>query len=142
MLFSLILLTTKLIALFIPFLSSKGLAPATIFFMPSFIIDSAKTTAVVVPSPAFSFVFMLASLIKLAPRFSNELASSISFAIVTPSFVISGVPYFLSKTTFLPFGPRVILTAFANFVTPLNSSLRAFSPYIIFFAIHFSLLII
>ena len=49
-----------------------------------------------------------------APIFSNASSSSTSFAIVTPSFVISGAPYFLSRTTFLPFGPSVILTVLIN----------------------------
>ena len=67
--------------------------------------------SVVVPSPATSFVLTLTSFISCAPIFSNASSSSISFAMLTPSFVIRGAPYFLSKTTFLPFGPRVIFTA-------------------------------
>ena len=46
--------------------------------------------------------------------FSNASSSSISFAIVTPSFVISGEPYDFARTTFLPFGPSVTLTVSAN----------------------------
>ena len=46
--------------------------------------------------------------------FSNGSSSSISFAIDTPSFVISGVPKDLSNTTLRPFGPSVTFTAFAN----------------------------
>ena len=95
----------------------------------------AKTQAVVVPSPATSFVLMLTSLIKLAPIFSIGDFKEISFAIVTPSFVIRGVPNFLSKTTFLPFGPRVILTVFATAFTPFSNSLIASNPYFINFAI-------
>ena len=54
------------------------------------------------------------SLISWAPMFSKGSSSSISFAMVTPSFVMSGEPNFLSKTTFLPFGPSVTFTVSAN----------------------------
>ncbi|GHT21194.1 hypothetical protein AGMMS49929_09390 [Endomicrobiia bacterium] len=50
-----------------------------------------------------------------------------ALAIVTPSFVIVGAPNFLSKTTYLPLGPRVIFTAFASLSTPLFIALRASS---------------
>ena len=43
-------------ALLMPFLTTIGLAPAATFFMPSLIRACAKTVAVVVPSPAASFV--------------------------------------------------------------------------------------
>ena len=46
--------------------------------------------------------------------FSNGSGSSMSRAIVTPSFVIVGEPNFLSNTTLRPFGPNVTFTAFAN----------------------------
>ena len=52
--------------------------------------------------------------------FSYGSSSSISFAIVTPSLVISGAAYSLSKTTLRPLGPIVTLTAFANLSTPRN----------------------
>ncbi len=67
-------------------------APATIFFIPICIIDVASTMAEVVPSPALSLVFSEASLTMDAPRFSILSSSSISLAIVTPSFVICGEP--------------------------------------------------
>ena len=38
--------------------------------------------------------------------FSKGSSSSISLAIVTPSLVIVGAPYFLSRTTLRPFGPE------------------------------------
>ena len=49
-----------------------------------------------------------------------ELASSISFATVTPSFVVLGEPKDLSITTFLPLGPNVTLTASASIFMPLS----------------------
>ena len=91
-----------------------GLAPAAKFFIPSLIIACASTVAVVVPSPATSFVLVATSLTTCAPMFSNGSSNSISFAIVTPSFVISGVPNDLSNTTLRPFGPIVTLTVSAN----------------------------
>ena len=61
--------------------------------------------------------------------------SSISLAIVTPSLVTTGEPNPLSKMTFDPLGPRVILTALANLSTPFFSDCRAFSSKRICFAI-------
>ena len=43
-----------------PSLSDTGFAPAVKFFMPSLTMAYAKTVAVVVPSPATSFVFAAA----------------------------------------------------------------------------------
>ena len=51
--------------------------------------------------------------------FSTASSSSISFATLTPSLVTVGAPNFLSITTFLPFGPRVTLTALAKLSTPV-----------------------
>ena len=67
--------------------------------------------------------------------FSKASSNSISFAIVTPSFVISGEPKDLSNTTFLPFGPNVTLTVFANWLTPASKAARASAPCLISFAI-------
>ena len=53
---SLRLETTFSTALSIPRFRSIGLAPAVTFFRPTPIIDCARTVAVVVPSPASSFV--------------------------------------------------------------------------------------
>ena len=66
--------------------------------------------------------------------FSKPSSISISFAIVTPSFVISGAPKDLSKTTFLPFGPNVTLTVSANLLTPASNAALASPPYLISFA--------
>ena len=122
-------------AFWIPLRMTIGFAPAATFFMPSWMKDCASSVAVVVPSPAASFVLDATSRISCAPMFSDASSSSISFAIVTPSFVISGVPYFLSRTTFLPFGPMVIFTVFASLSTPAISAFLASTPYTIFFAI-------
>jgi hypothetical protein len=105
-------------ALSIPALIWFAFAPAVIFLNPSFIIVWARTVAVVVPSPATSFVLEATSLTSWAPIFSNGSSNSISFAMVTPSFVTVGEPNFLSRTTNLPFGPSVTFTALASLSTP------------------------
>jgi hypothetical protein len=74
--------------------------------------------AVVVPSPATSEVLLATSFTICAPMFSSASFSSISFATVTPSFVIVGEPNVLSRMTLRPFGPRVTLTALARRLTP------------------------
>ncbi|OQA16091.1 MAG: hypothetical protein BWY62_00324 [Firmicutes bacterium ADurb.Bin356] len=112
-----------------PRLSAIGFAPAATFLSPSRIIACARRVAVVVPSPATSLVFVATSFISCAPMFSNGSSSSISFAITTPSFVISGAPNFLSSTTLRPFGPKVILTVSASWFMPHSSARRASSPY-------------
>ena len=55
----------------------------------------------------------------------ERIASSISFATVTPSLVTVGAPNFLSMTTFRPFGPRVTFTASASWSTPRLRAARA-----------------
>ena len=127
--------TAAFTALSIPLLIAIGSPPAATFFTPSLIMLWARTIAVVVPSPATSFVFIEASFAIWTPIFSNGSSNSISFAIVTPSFVISGAPNFLSSTTFLPFGPNVTFTVSANLFTPFNKLFLASSPYLISFAI-------
>ena len=62
-------------------------------------------------------------------------------AIVTPSFVISGAPNDLSRTTFLPFGPSVTFTVSASWFTPFSSAVLASAPYLISFAMSIHLLI-
>ncbi len=121
--------TAVSVAFWIPFFIRIGLAPAVTFFRPSLIIAWARTVAVVVPSPAMSLVLDATSLTSCAPRLSNLSSRSISFAIDTPSLVIVGEPQLFSRTTFLPFGPSVILTASATASTPLSSDLRASSLY-------------
>ena len=106
--------TAQSVAFFMPFLRIIGFAPAARFFIPAFTIACARTVAVVVPSPATSFVLVATSFTSWAPMFSNASSSSISFAMVTPSFVMRGAPKDLSRTTFLPLGPNVTLTVSAN----------------------------
>ena len=130
-LISAIALTASSVAFFIPFLNTIGLAPAARFFIPSFTIACARTVAVVVPSPATSFVFVATSFKSCAPMFSNGSSNSISFAMVTPSFVISGAPKDLSRTTFLPFGPIVTRTVSASLFTPASRAFLASTPYLI-----------
>jgi len=92
---------------------------------PAFTRASARTVAVVVPSPASSEVFEAASLTSFAPRFSTLFRSSISSATETPSLVTVGPPQLLSRTALRPRGPRVLLTAEASFSTPASSDCRA-----------------
>ena len=134
--------TATSVAFFIPLRRMIGFAPASRFFIPSCTMDCASTVAVVVPSPATSFVLDATSFISCAPMFSNPSSSSISFAIVTPSFVISGAPNDLSSTTFLPFGPNVTLTVSASLLTPFSSAALASVPYLISFAMSVTPLIL
>ncbi len=122
-------------ALSIPLLRSIGFAPAATFFKPSFTMDCAKTVAVVVPSPAKSFVLEATSFTIWAPMFSKGSLNSISLATVTPSFVTTGAPKDLLIITFLPFGPKVTLTAFARASTPLLMPSRASISNFMSFAI-------
>nr|YP_009550196.1 ORF76 [Tisochrysis lutea]AZW07324.1 ORF76 [Tisochrysis lutea] len=64
--------------------------------------------------------------------FSNVSFKLISFAIVTPSLTICGGPNFFSKTTFLPFGPKVTETASAKISIPFSKAFLASSWYKIF----------
>src|SRR6185369_16262852 len=107
---------------------------ADTFLRPSERIDWARTVAVVVPSPATSFVLEATSLTSWAPMFSYGSESSISLATVTPSLVIVGEPHFLSMTTLRPRGPRVTLTARATAIAPRSSARRASSSKAIIFA--------
>src|SRR6476659_6047139 len=112
----------------IPRLRAIGLAPAATFFIPPLTMARASTVAVVVPSPATSFVLVATSLVVWAPMFSHGSSSSMSLAIVTPSLVIVGAPHFLSSTTFWPLGPSVMATASASLSTPASRPRRASSP--------------
>src|SRR5258707_2922127 len=95
---------------------------------------SARTVAVVVPSPATSLVLLAASFTSWAPRFSNGSSNSMSSATVTPSLVTLGEPQPLSSTALRPRGPRVLRTALANFDTPAINGCRASSSNTICFA--------
>src|ERR671918_385010 len=111
----------------IPRLRAMGFAPAATFRMPRRTMARASTVAVVVPSPATSFVLVATSLASWAPMSSYGSSSSTSLAMVTPSLVIVGAPHFLSRTTFRPFGPRVIETTSASLLTPASKARRASS---------------
>ena len=76
-----------------------GFMPEATYFMPSRTIAWASTVAVVVPSPATSLVAVATSRTSWAPWFWKTSSTSISRAMVTPSFVIVGAPNFLSRTT-------------------------------------------
>ncbi len=115
-------------ALSMPRLSAIGLAPAATVRTPSRKIACASTVAVVVPSPATSEVLDATSRTICAPMFSSGSCSSISFATVTPSFVMMGAPNFFSITALRPFGPSVIFTASARTLTPRKIACREFSP--------------
>ena len=91
----------------------------------------------VVPSPATSEVFDATSRTICAPMFSSGSLSSISFATVTPSLVMTGEPNFLSRTTLRPLGPSVTFTASASRFTPRSIAWRESSPYVICFAMFF-----
>ena len=91
--------TTWSTAISMPRLRPSGFAPAATFFSPACTIACASTVAVVVPSPATSLVAVATSRTNWAPWFWKTSSTSISRAIVTPSFVIVGAPYFLSRTT-------------------------------------------
>src|SRR5580693_681532 len=93
-----------------PRLRSIGLAPAATERSPRWTIACASTVAVVVPSPATSFVLVATSL-----------------ATVTPSLVIVGAPHFLSMTTLRPRGPSVTFTVSASLSTPRSRLRRASS---------------
>src|SRR5882757_744893 len=69
--------------------------------------------------------------------FSNLSSSSISLATVTPSLVIRGAPYDLSRTTLRPFGPSVTRTALASMSTPRNILSRASTPNLTSLALMF-----
>ena len=116
-----------------PRFSTMGFAPDATAEKPSDTMDCASIVAVVVPSPAMSFVFEATSLTSSAPTFSNLSSRSMSLATVTPSFVITGEPNPRSNTTFLPRGPSVTFTAFASLSTPRLRDSLASSLYKISF---------
>src|SRR3954449_12904097 len=119
--------TTWSTAFSMPRFRASGLAPAATFLRPWRTMAWASTVAVVVPSPATSLVAVATSRPSWAPWFSKTSSTSISRAIVTPSFVMVGAPNFLSSTTYRPLGPRVTLTASARTFTPRSRARRASS---------------
>src|SRR5271166_1821335 len=121
-------LTTAVVAISMPRLRSIGFIPAATSLRPSFIIEAVSTVAVVVPSPAMSLVFEATWRTIWAPIFSNLSSSSISLATVTPSLVMRGAPYDLSRTTLRPLGPSVAFTALLRISTPRSIRSRASTP--------------
>ena len=77
--------TTSSTAAWMPRRRSMGLQPAATFLTVSEKMARARTVAVVVPSPATSFVFPATSCINLAPRFSKGSLREMALATVTPS---------------------------------------------------------
>ena len=63
--------TAAFVASSIPRRMPTGFAPAVTFFNPSRTIACVNTVAVVVPSPAISFVFEATSATSFAPIFSK-----------------------------------------------------------------------
>src|SRR5208282_4633520 len=118
-------LTTAAAAISTPRLRSIGFIPAATSLRPSLMIEAVSTVAVVVPSPALSLVFEATWRTICAPMFSNLSSSSISLATVTPSLVMRGAPYDLSRTTLRPFGPSVTFTALLRTSTPRSILSRA-----------------
>src|SRR6476646_6097298 len=117
--------TTASTAMSMPRFRSIGFMPAATDLAPSLTIAAASTVAVVVPSPAVSLVLEATSRSICAPMFSNLSSSSISLPTVTPSLVMRGAPYDLSRTTLRPFGPSVTLTALLRISTPRSIRSRA-----------------
>ena len=78
--------------------------------------------AVVVPSPALSFVLDATCSINFAPKLEIGFSISISLATVDPSLTISGEPNFFSLTTFFAYRPIVTFTALATKLTPFSSA--------------------
>src|SRR3954451_15628957 len=132
--------TAAATALSTPRFSAIGLAPAATLRMPSCTSACASTVAVVVPSPAMSFVLVATSFTSCAPMFSKGSSSSTSRAIDTPSFVIVGAPNFFSTTTLRPRGPSVTRTVSASLFTPDSSDRRASSSNLRIFGMAFLLL--
>src|SRR5205814_9709726 len=127
--------TTAATAFSMPVLSCIGLAPAATLRKPSLIMVWARMVAVVVPSPATSFVLVATSRKSCAPVFSIASLSSISRTIVTPSLVTVGAPNFFSSTTLRPLGPSVMRTAWATVSMPVLRCCRASTSNVTVFAI-------
>src|SRR5437870_7408072 len=134
--------TTASTAFSIPIFSCIGFAPAVTLRKPSLIMVWARIVAVVVPSPATSFVLVATSRKSCAPVFSMASLSSISRTIVTPSLVTVGAPNFFSRTTLRPLGPSVMRTAWATVSMPFLRCCRASTSNVTVFAICVPLLFI
>mmetsp|Transcript_3205 Transcript_3205/g.6650 ORF Transcript_3205/g.6650 Transcript_3205/m.6650 type:complete len:254 (-) Transcript_3205:69-830(-) len=120
--------TTTATACWMPRRTSRGFMPAATALHPSRYMARAKTVAVVVPSPAMSFVLDATDLTSCAPMFSKLSSKSMALATVTPSFVIFGAPYGWAMIAFRPLGPRVTCTASASRSTPRSMAARPSTP--------------
>src|SRR6202163_1130382 len=129
--------TTASTAFSIPIFSCIGFAPAVTLRKPSLIMVCASSVAVVVPSPATSFVLVATSRRSCAPVFSMGSLSSISRTIVTPSLVTVGAPNFFSRTTLRPLGPSVMRTDEATMSMPFFRACLASTSNVTVFAICF-----
>ena len=112
---------TLLTVLSISLLILTAFSPLSKEDNPAWIISLANKVEVVVPSPALSAVFIAACLSNNWPKCSSGSVFKNAWATVTPSLVETGgsiCPLYI--TTFLPFGPNVDTTAFANLLIPLN----------------------
>ena len=105
--------------------------------IPRTAMASVSTMAVVVPSPALVAVLSAASFIIRTARFSTGSIRSMLLATVTPSLVtvIPWVWYWLSISTVLPRGPRVLFTALAMVAMPLPNLRRASSSNVRLFGV-------
>mmetsp|Transcript_6127 Transcript_6127/g.16989 ORF Transcript_6127/g.16989 Transcript_6127/m.16989 type:complete len:200 (-) Transcript_6127:367-966(-) len=115
-------------AALMPRLRSMGLRPAATDRRPSTRMALVSTVAVVVPSPATSFVADATCFTSDAPTFWYLSENSSALATVTPSLVILGPPYGCSITTLRPLGPIVSWTASARRSTPASTLLRQSTP--------------
>jgi len=104
---------------------SIGLRPAATDLQPSEKMARASTVAVVVPSPATSFVLDATWRTSCAPMFMKRSLNSIDLATVTPSLVIFGAPKDWSSSALRPLGPSVTCTASASLSTPASMRARA-----------------
>jgi hypothetical protein len=75
-----------------PLLNATGLEPDETAFMPWFTSSWVINVVVVVPSPALLSDLPATSWMSFAPMFIAGSGRSMSRAIVTPSFTISGAP--------------------------------------------------
>ena len=109
-----------------PRLTSTGLPPSSIAFMPSRTIACASTVAVVVPSPTMSLVLIAASLTSCAPMFSNWSRRWISRAIVTPSLVTTGRTGDLLQDDVAPLGAERRLDGLGQLVHACQQQAASF----------------
>jgi chaperonin GroEL len=101
------------------------------------IVDPAKVTRSAVQNAASVGTMVLTTecLIADIPEKAEAPAGGMGGGM--PSWTTVGDPHFFSMATFLPFGPKVVMTAFAKVLTPRTRDCRASSLNCICFAICF-----